>query len=368
MAIVPQYLVEAEGFDIYPVGAISTTNYPWTVTNSAYTGTVTGSAGAFGGNGLVFASQATNATGLNVNFPSTMSILRSGGNSAVLCWSGWVTFGSPSSQVQDALIALASSTGSTSNGYNLFGVSNSSATGLLLCFPSNLNNLFSSPYTFSIEPSTYYWVSICFAFTAGAVTATYQVNGVSIQSNVSLSWTADGFSSGMIANQIRFGCSRMFAWTLDDMVIQGVSSSDASWPGGTVQPSLVPQPQPRKIQNAVAVSNGPIIQWSVSGSEPNWQSATDPTGANSVIATDVNQTDLYNWTATGATGIMGIVLKGTTTRYANVTPQRYIASTQSAFPLVTYGPQRVIGISENDGTNGWTAASIAAASFGQESH
>jgi hypothetical protein len=367
MATIPQYIADFDGFDGYQTGTV-VTNYPWTVTNASFVGSITGGAGAFGTNALVVPVSASNTGGTQYQFPSTMQPIKAGSVSQVFSWSGWISVGTPTVAASDIIVGMGSTATPTSGGIGILGLSYSTTTGLNLLFGSTLSSVISTPYTFAIQPNTYYWVSIAMSFGSGLCTATYAIGGTAIQTNVSISWPADYFTAGQFANTIRFATSRIAATSYDDIVVQAVSSSDANWPGGTVQPSLVPAMPPQQVRNGVAVSNGPILQWAASGALPNYQSATDLSGANTVIASDVSQTDLYNWTATGATSIKALRYKGNSSRYGNVNPQQYISAVQSNFPLINFGPSRFIGISENDGTNAWTATSVAAASFGQESH
>ncbi len=368
MATTPQYLAGIEGFDAYVSGAFSSSNYPWTVYNTTYTGSISGTTGAFGTNSLAFAVNSANGSGLCYQFPSTMSPIKAGTVSQVFSWNGWISVGSTSNVATDTLLALCSSSTPSSGGFAILGLSYSSTTGLNLLFPSTLAAITTSPYTYAIAPNTYYWVSIIISIVPGTVTATYAIGGTNFQTAVGITWPADYFTTGQIANMIRFCSPRVATVNYDDMVVQAVSSSDSSWPGGTISPSTIPQFQPQKVTNAIPVSNGSIIQWSASGSEPNYQSATDITGANTVLATATSETDLYNWTAVGVTNVKALCYRGNSTRYGNITPQKYVSSVQSAFQTVTFAPSRFVALSENDGTNAWTAASIAAASFGQESH
>jgi hypothetical protein len=85
-----------------------------------------------------------------------------------------------------------------------------------------------------------------------------------------------------------------------------------------------------------------------------------------VIANAVSLTDRYKWTST-ALDIKGVVYRGYSTRYSNVSPVQYVGSTQTTMATNT-GASEFVGISENDGTNLWTAAAIGSAEFGQTSH
>lgn len=364
MATVPKYVVSAEGFNKYPAGALAT-NFPWTILNAPTAGQIQNSTGAFGGNALSFAIATSNsAPSMTYSYLSTMNPVRATGNDCVITWSGYVNVGVPQVVGTQQILSM----GNASTGYALMAILNSTATGLNLAFPSTINNINSSPFLFAISPNTYYWVTITIAFngSTSAANATYTINGNVIQSNVSLGWTASVLNN--IIDTIGLWSGSVAAWMLDDMVIQGVSSTDANWPGGAATVSITPQLPPREITDAVAIADGPIIQMTPSGAEPNWQSATDATGANFVTATATGQTDLYEWTDTGATDITCIVYRGSSNRWSNLVPQVSVGGTQSSFPAVNSGASRFIGVSENDGTDDWTAASIAAAFFGQESH
>ncbi len=367
MATTPQFIKAAEGFDIYPAGAL-TNNYPWSSVNSVNQ-TIAASTGAFGGNALSFTT-GTNLFLADYSFPGTGQPRNAQGTSGVVTWSGWVNIGTPVAQATaQVLVGLGSlsSPGSSGNVLGLLGLSFSTAAGLSLVFPTTLNALATSPFSFAITANTYYWVTVTIAFAqALPPKAIYTING-NIVFNANLAYTADLFAAGALANTIKLARTAIGPWLLDDMVVQSVSDADSNWPGNPYNPLYTPQLQPRRISNGVAVGNGPTVQMTPSVSVPNFQAATDPTGGEFVTATDIAQTDLYKWTGTGVTDVSAIVYKGTSNRWTNVVPQQSVGGVQTPLPLVTSASARFIGITENDGTNKWTATSIAAGFFGQES-
>jgi hypothetical protein len=367
MTAAPQFLAAAEGFDKYTTGALGS-NWPWATTNTAYQGTVTASAGAFTGNALAFPTAAANTSGMTYQFPSTMQFMRSlaaVGGSGAFGVSGWVSLGASAAQGTNTLLGLGSANAGAAV-FALLGQTYSSGGGLALVFPSTTVNLTTAPYSFAVTPNTYYWVGLYFAYKpTGALTATYCVNGVPIFTDVTVAFASDIFTAGNIANQLKLYAGPVGTWTLDDLIVQNVSSADALWPG-TATPETIPQFSPRHITMATITGNGTLNQWVASGSEPNYQSVTDPTGANSVTANAVSLTDRYKW-STSAVDIKGVVYRGASTRYANISPVQLVGSTQTVMNTNT-GASEYIGVSENDGTNLWTAASIAAGEFGQTSH
>src|SRR6202012_6011073 len=125
----------------------------------------------------------------------------------------------PSTQAADVIVGLGSAATPLSGGIGFLGLSYSTTAGLNLLFPSTLSAVITSPYTFAIQPNTYYWVSIAISFAAGVWTATYAIGGTAIQTNVSITWPADYFTAGQFANTIRFAASRIASTSYDDIVV-----------------------------------------------------------------------------------------------------------------------------------------------------
>lgn len=155
------------------------------------------------------------------------------------------------------------------------------------------------------------------------------------------------------------------------MVIQAVSGADSTWPlgaGVNPTPETLPGISARRIYALTATANGSLVQMTPSGAEPNWQSATDKTGANFVTATAVGQTDTYKWTAPTMSDIRAVSIRGNSNRYQNLNGSFKTSAGGTLTQMTTNnGPSVYIGIAETDGTNAWTTASINAGEFGQTS-
>lgn len=377
---VPQFIAAAEGFDIYSSGSIPG-SYPWFVINSTLQGQINASAGAFGGAALTFPTTgagSTLATGFEYQFPSTLSMIRgntANGGKGVFAINGWLNINTMNTGSGTLLgLGIAGVPGSV---YPLLNVSNTSAGGTNLQFVTNINSPTSSPYNFNIQLNTYYWVQLQFSFyspsataSAAVLTASYSINGTALQTDIPITWSADQFTTGQIANRLKFYCSNFINYFWDDLVIQAVSNADATWPlgaGVNPTPETLPAISARRIYAVTGSANGSLSQWTPSGAEPNWQSAADATGANYVTATATGQTDTYKFVAPTVGDVRAITLRGNSNRYQNVNGS-FIPSGGSLTQMATgNGPSRYIGVAETDGTNAWTTASITAGEFGQTS-
>ncbi len=262
--------------------------------------------------------------------------------------------------------------------YPLLNISNTTAGGVNLQFVTNINSPTSAPYNFNIQLNTYYWVQLQFAYhspsstaTAAVLQATYTINGTTLQTDIPVTWSADVFSGTQVANRLKFYCSNFIQYFVDDLMIQAASGADANWPlaaGTYPTPETAPAISARRLYALTATANGSLTQMTPSGSEPNWQSATDPTGANYVTATATGQTDTYKWTAPAMSDIRAVTIRGNSNRYQNLNGTFKTSSTSGVTQMTTSnGPSRYIGVAETDGTNPWTTASINAAEFGQTS-
>jgi len=378
---VPQFIAAAEGFDIYPNGALAG-NHPWYVTDATRQGQINSSAGAFGGAALTFPVSGLTASlvsGFEYQFPSTMQMIR--GNTttagkAAFAVNGWLNVATMSAG-SGTLLALGTA-GVPGSFYPLLNISNSTSGGTNLQFPTNINSPTSAPYNFNIQLNTQYWIQLAFSFYSASATAssavlqaTYTINGTALQQDIPVTWSADVFTTGQIANRLKFYASNFISYFWDDLVIQSVSGADASWPlgaGVNPTPEAVPSMSARRIYAIPATGNGSVTQWTPSGAQPNWQSATDPTGANFVTASAAAQTDTYKWNAPAISDARCVVVRGTSNRYQNINASYKTSAGSGVTSMLTSnGPSRYIGIAETDGTNPWTTASINAGEFGQTS-
>jgi hypothetical protein len=370
MSAIAQFIAGAEGMDIYSAGPIGNA-FPWFQTNSAYQGVVTASGGAFGTKSLSFSAASSNGSGTEYQFASTMQFLRTlatAGGSGAFGVCGWIEIGTPVANGTDVLIALGTNA-AAGPALPLLGLSNSVGGGLNLLLPSTTASLTNAPHALTVTPGTYVWVGVYFTYKpTGVLTATMCLAGGVIFKDLPITWSTDIFSAGQVANRLKFYSAVTAPWQLDDLIIHAVSSADAIWPAPTtLNPEVLPQYTPRQISLATVTGNGTVNQMAPSGSAPNYQSATDPTGNNSVIANAINQSDRYTW-STSAADIKAVVYRGASNKYSQLAAVQAVAGNQVTMPLAIAGPNEFIGISENDGSALWTAASIGAAEFGQTSH
>lgn len=367
------YLTAAEGFDIYPNGPISTTDYPWTVSAQASTGTIVANVGAFANaKALAFTGGTTvAASGLQYNYPAN---LRSGfGTTAatdrgVLGIGFWFNMNQMTAAATHWLMRLGSST--VAGFYNVFGVTAAtpSAASMMFLSPSG------SPVTYPIATNTYYWVDIRFAIDSETQTWRYEyrVNNETIATGL-VPWTELSVPAGNNLNKLYFYVAEQLQWRIDDLVVRSACAADANWEGSRpVALADIAFMNARRIYLADAVSNGSINQWSSSvEGVPNYEAATDLTGTAYVSASDGDQTDLYKFevpVGTTPADINGLIYRGTDARLGAVNPQiKEPGGVQSNMSPQSFGASRFIGLSESNNGVSWTPASIAAAEFGLKS-
>ncbi|WP_289875302.1 hypothetical protein, partial [Enterococcus faecalis] len=87
--------------------------------------------------------------------------------------------------------------------------------------------------------NTYYWVQLQFSYysttstaSSAVMSATYTINGATVQQDIPVTWSADNFTTGQIANRLKFFASNFVSYFIDDLVIQSVSGADPTWPLG----------------------------------------------------------------------------------------------------------------------------------------
>ncbi len=363
-----QFVAHAEGLDVYPAGVIGNA-YPWFQTAPQYQGTLGATAGSFNTNGLVFGTQVNNASGMELQFPSTVQLQRSTsapGGSWIIGVSAWFNVGTPSAIGSDTLLALGTSA-SGREAYPILGISNSAGNGLSLEFPTVFTVLAQNPRQFSIGPNVWSWVGVYLAYTpGGGLTATYCLNGGVLFQDIPVAWNVDLFAPGQIANRLKFYSAVTAGWTVDDVIIQAVSGADLIWPG-VATPESIPFFSPRQISLAQAVANGPVDEFIPTNGEPNYLAATDRTGVNTVTSISNTGLDLYQFN-TNLADIKALVYRGNSTDYKNLSAVQNVNGVTGAMPLNTGGGTEFIGISENDGANQWVVSSFDSASFGQLTH
>lgn len=370
------YMKAAEGFDIYLNGPIATSDYPWTVVDATRTATITPDAGAFpGAKALAFTGGTTSAVpGLQYSFPTE---LRAGYNTALATDRGvvgigfWFNMNQMNSAVTSWLLQLGSST--QAGVYNLFGVTAAAVGSASMIFATNMNTPATAPVTYPIIANAYYWVDIRFAIDSTARTWNYEyrVNDVVIASGTA-TWTSVLIAAGNKMDRLGLLATQYLQWKMDDLVVRSACAADADWAGST--PTVVADISPmtsRRITIAAPVSNGTVNQWTSSNpGVPNYQAATDPTGAMYVSSTDIDQTDLYKFAAQGAapSDISGVIYRGASPKLGSINPQfKGTSGVQTDMSPQSSGASRFVAVSESNEGVKWTAASIAAAEFGQKS-
>ncbi|QRE00314.1 hypothetical protein [Burkholderia phage BCSR5] len=370
-----QFVVAAESFDIYSNGNLST-DYPWFITNAALTPQININAGAFNQGALTMptvGAPAALTSGAEYQFPSTMQLLRGStlaGTKSLFAFSGWLNVNNMGNG-NGTLLGL----GSTLNSgvaYPLLNISQSATSGLNLQFVTNINSPTSTPFNFNLALNTYYWITLAFSFEgtaagSGSLKASYFVNDTPLLQNQQIAWTSDIFIQGQPANRLKLYGANFINYFWDDWVIQCVSSADPEWPApATVQPDVLPHIPARHIQVYSAVGPGSHAEWQSDAGEPNWQAATDPTGLKYVVANDLGLRDTYKWSGPAMNDIRGVVLRSASQRYQNVigVSQPQGATDVKQPTKVGNGPSHAISVLEDDGTNQWTSATLAAAEFG----
>jgi hypothetical protein len=376
-----QYVAGMEGFDIYSSGALAA-SFPWFITNTSLNAQINTSAGAFGGGAITLPTSGAPSSltsGTEYQFLSTMQMIRgntAAGGQGCFAISGWLNVNTMTAG-SGTLLGIGSSL-NTGVAYPILNISQSSTTGLNLQFITNLNSPTSNPYNFNIQLNTYYWITMSFAYyststtaSTGTVYTTVTVNGATVLQDQPVTWSADIFTTGQVLNRLKFYGSSFLSYFMDDLMVQAVSSADAIWPvaGGSYPTAeTVPNISARRIYAISATGNGSVTQWSPSGSEPNWQSATDPTGANYVTATATGQTDTYKWNCPTTSDVRVVAMRGNSNRYQNIVGTFKTSSSSGQTNMTTNnGPSRYISFAETDGTNPWTTTSINAGEFGQTS-
>lgn len=366
------FLRTAEGFDIYSSGNIATTNFPWYVVDATRTGNVTSAGGVFGGNALVFSGGTTTSTnGLDYQYATTAnpsSSATSAGTKAMFGFGFWFNATAATAGTTQVLLQLGSST--TTGQYSMLGYTYA-AGNLSLIFPTN-TTFTTSPFSYPILTNAWYWIDIRWVVNSSPAswTYSYRVNDVEVATGT-LTWGSNLIAAGNPWNRFRFNTNSQINYRIDDMVIRAVSNADTDYAiaGGTPALTDIPFMTARRIYAASATGNGTQNDWASSdgGTTPNWQAATDPTGVKYVVASDVNQTDLYKWSVSGSpTDIQGVVYRGASQKFSSVQPVKKVGSTVSNM-TVGSGANRFIAVAENDGSSAWTSSSIAAAEFGQKS-
>jgi hypothetical protein len=383
----PQFIVGAEGFDRYPAGALSPV-YPWVQLNTNNTAAIVPTFSLFNSNALGVPPLATNSCGWVYVVPSTAAFQRNNtkaGGTGAFGFCGYIRLGSLTTQGTDTMLAMGC-TNNSSPSFPILGQSYSTLYGQSLAFPSQVSGLGTKPYLYSVKPNTWVWVGIYFSFTpTGKLLATYCINGKAIWKDVTINWLTDLFAAGQTVNMLKVYNGTLGEWYMDDMVLHAASTADANWPNPTaLTPEVLPQYHPKQITMAQATATAFNSGFFSMTTEPDWQAVTDLSGQNSIGAyqttggvgsTGGDSYEYYNWTPQAQTGIKALIYRGQSSNLLQVSPAQVVGGQETTMAVNNNGPQNVgnsvgmfVGISENDGTNHWTQASIEAATFGQFTH
>jgi len=373
----PQFIVGADGFDRYAAGTLSPV-WPWQQINANNQLAIVGGQSVFSSNALGIPAYSTNTCGWAFQVPTTLSFLRNksiAGGSGAFGWCGYVQIGNIATAGTDLLLAMssASNVGAT---VPLLGQTYSTAHGLNLAFPTQVAGIGSTnnPLLYAVNPNTWYWVGVYFSYQpTGKLTATYCINGKPIWTDVTVTWLTDILAAGQFLNTLKVYNGTLAEWYMDDMILHAVSSADANWPAPTpLLPEVLPQFLPRQITLAQAVatlSNNGFV--SMTG-EADYAAVSDLTGVNSVAfletATAAAGSEVYTWNAQPHPNVNAVVYRAVASNPSAIAAVQSVGGVQTNMTDTTVGGSAtggVAGVSENDGTNYWTQASIAAAGFGQ---
>lgn len=383
----PQFIAGLDGFDRYPAGALSPV-WPWVQLNANNTASIVSGYSLFGTNALGFPAQSSNSCGWVYVVPSTAAFQKNNthaGGTGAFGFCGYVRLSPISTAGTDTLLAMGCAQNQGAS-FPILGQSYSSQYGLSLAFPSQVAGLSTKPYLYSLKPNTWVWVGIYFSFKPnGILLATYCINGKAIWKDVSIGWVTDILASGQAINMLKAFNGTLGEWYLDDMVLHAVSTADATWPSpATLTPEVLPQFHPKQITVATATATAFNSGFFSMTSEADYQAVTDLSGQNAVGAyqttngvgtVGTNSYEYYDWQAAAHPKVNAIQYRGSTTNLLQVSAAQVVSGQEVTMPLLNNGPQGqgnsqgiFVGISENDGTNRWTQASIAAAEFGQFTH
>ncbi len=378
----PNILKAAEGFDIYQTGPL-VTNYPWKVITSANVPQIATGAGVFGGSALVFNQGSANGQAIAYQFPSSGQFMRnSAANTGVFMYGVNLWFQCTVAPTTTTALPIVqwSTMSATTSVIPAIGIMNPTSGGLQLALASTVAGIATSPYTVPISTGTWYWISAVFVgYPNAQLYASYTVNSVPVQQNISLTFGSDPLSTN-ICNSLVFygGGTSLGQYKIDDLVIQASSGADTDWPpgnGGTSTPTVpnianFPIISPRQIFAVPYTANGSITQWSTSdGVTPNYEAVQ--TSGEYVQATASGQTDLYKISADSIplTDCIGIVQRANSNKYLSIGPSMKTTSGSSVIQnpgVVAKGVSSFITVQEqNVGNATWDAAGLDAAEFGQ---
>lgn len=361
-----KFITGVNGFDNLSTGVLQSKGF-W-LQKDAVSGASIDTGGVFGGNRLHFTNNGlANAVKLERLIPAVMQLLRASSNPAgtgIFSASFWFQPGSGATGLVP-LLAI----GDAINKYDLFGYSN--AGNGVLYFPSNFNNLSDNPITLNLQNSDPVWVTLSFAYwPMGRIVASYSINTYFRKSNFQLSWASDALTGAGYVDRFKF-YQGSYDYSIDDLVLQTVISSDSAWPvtsGNNPAPGNIGILGPRRIYNATATGNGAVDNWEPSAGQ-NYQAATSKTGDYVLTDNIVNATDLYQWAVdSGVTDVNAVQLSGKATVPSMI---QVVASNNGTVGAIRNvnghtAPQAFEAVAETDGTNPWTAASVNAAQFGMK--
>lgn len=383
----PQFIAGMDGFDRYPAGALSPV-WPWVQLNANNAASIVQGASLFNSNAVGFPAGTSNTCGWVFVVPSTAAFQKNNtkaGGTAAFGFCGYVQLSRLTQAGTDTLLAAGCAQNQGAS-FPILGQSYSSLYGQSLAFPSTVSGFATKPYLYSVQPGTWYWVGIYFCWQPNAkLTATYCINGKAIWKDVPVTWLTDILAAGQALNMLKAYNGILGEWYLDDIVLHAASTADATWTNPTtLTPEILPQFHPKQITLAQATATAFNSGFFSMTGVADYQAATDLSGVNSVGAyqttngvgtVGTDSYEYYNWQAQAHPHVNAIQYRGASSNLLQVSAAQVVSGQTKTMPVANNGPQGqgnspgiFVGVSENDGTNRWTQASIEAAEFGQFTH
>lgn len=323
-----KFIADYDGLDWLPAGKLST-RYPWSQVGSQ-TGSIVEGGGAFlGNNGLTMDATGNLAQCLTFAFPNFGTFQRNNtanNGKALYGYGSWIRVDSVAATLATSTLIGFSSL-LTPGVIPLVTVSNSTALKLELCLPTNLSTPASNPLKVSLQVGTNYWFYAKFAlYPNGNIRASYYLNNIPIQENLTITMTTDPLSTSPMDRVVFFGGVAQCQYTIDDPVVQAVTGDDPEWPSGFTagvpnNPNIADLPiiSSRRVREMELIANGSINEFrSTDESLQNWEAAKSTTAK--VQSTERDQTELYKVDATASMNdIMAVKFQINTDTYFSLT-------------------------------------------------
>lgn len=371
------FIADYDGMDWLPAGKLST-RYPWSQIG-AQTGSIVEGGGAFlGNNGLTMDATGNLAQCLTFAFPNFGTFQRNNtanNGKALYGYGSWIRIDSVAATLAPTTLIGFSSL-LTAGVIPLVVVSNSTALKLELCLPTNLTTPASNPLKVSLQVGTNYWFYAKYAiYPNGNIRASYYLNNIPIQENLTITMTTDPLSTSPMDRVVFYGGVTQCQYSVDDVVVQAVHGDEADWPSGFTasvpnNPNITDLPiiSSRRIREMELIANGSQNDFrSTEESLPNYEAAKSTTAK--VQSTARDQTELYKVDATASmTDIMAVKFQINTDTYfslTSATKDQAVDATSSGVGVINRGGSTLSYVLEET-VNGeaWDNDKIADAEFG----